>query len=232
MPNKYVDFVSDEEFLECVKWVCDAYPKNISEIDMKKLHKNTIDPIKQIFDMVTGELSYEDWLKKENFRQVDKTVNNRIGEFHQMLLGKIDGWSDLGVGDLTKVDLKKNDNGIFIELKNKENTVNADSKNKLREKIEAVLETYPDSIVYWAYILSSNGDSGEDMWKLKGFEDNVKVRKIWGKQVYQLITGDSDGLEKVWKALPIVISDIIKKKVNLPEQDLKILQDFFESAFH
>ena len=33
MVNKYVDFVSDEDFLECIKWVCDSYPIN-DKIDM------------------------------------------------------------------------------------------------------------------------------------------------------------------------------------------------------
>ena len=87
--NKYLDFISDRDLLECVQWVCDAYPENASEIDMERLHKNTLDPFKLFFDIFNRGDNVEDWLKVENARQIDKKVNNKIGEFHQKLLGKI-----------------------------------------------------------------------------------------------------------------------------------------------
>ena len=76
----------------------------------------------------------------ELLRQSDKTINTKIGEFHQELLSKVNGWVDLGIGDETEVDLKKEDNSIFIELKNKYNTVNSSSTKTCREKLENILE--------------------------------------------------------------------------------------------
>lgn len=126
--NKFVDFVSDEDFLECVRKVVEAYQsldENVTPTSILKESKNTIDEFKTIFDVCVNQISFDEWLKFELTRQQDKTINNKIGEFHQELLGKVDGWIDLGIGDETEIDLKKEDNAVFIELKNKYNTMNS-----------------------------------------------------------------------------------------------------------
>jgi len=228
--NKYVDFVSDSDFLECIKWVCDAYPEDVDEIDMKSLQKNTLDPFKMTFDMINNNISSDDWLKKEKIRQKDKSINNRIGDFHQKLFGKVKGWNDLGTGDSSKVDLKNDDETIFIELKNKENTVNSDSKDKVRDKLEKIIEGKKNVKAYWAYILSQKGDSGERIWKYHNKEDN-NLRVIWGKNVYELITGDKDAMDKVLSAIPIAIKDYLKSKYNLKENDSKRIRDVFNASF-
>ena len=230
MTNRFVDFVSDSNFLDCVKWVCDSYPKGESKVDIKWMKRNTIDPFKQVFDIINTNINVETWIIKEKFRQEDKTINNTIGEFHQKLLGKVAGWVDLGTGDQTQVDLRKRDNSVFIELKNKSNTVNADSKSKVREKLERAVSSYPKAIGYWAYILGTGGKSGEDIWKYKG-KINPRIKRIWGKNVYQLVTGDPDALFKVWKALPTAIKEVLKNGNTLSPSEAGKLLEFFASSF-
>ena len=120
--NKYVEFVSDEDFLECVRKVVESY---------QTLDENVIDEFKTIFDVCVNQINFDEWLKFELTRQQDKTINNKIGEFHQELLGKVDGWVDLGMGDETEIDLKKEDNTVFVELKNKYNTMNSSSEKRI-----------------------------------------------------------------------------------------------------
>ena len=228
--NKYVDFVSDEHFFECVKWVCDSYPEKNEKVDLESLQKNIIDPFKMVFDIINGELCVDDWIVNERIRQADKTINNRIGDFHQKLLGGVRGWINLKTGDQSKVDLKKDDDSIFIELKNKFNTVNSDSLSKVREKLKKAVSDHPKAIAYWAYIIEKDGSSYESEWIYLG-ENNPKIRKIWGSNVYQLITGDKQALEKVWKILPVVISDVLGDKTNISQEDMKKLIELFEYAF-
>ena len=73
---------------------------------MKRLRKNGIDIFKMLFDVVNSNISVDDWVKNEVIRQSDKSINNKVGEFHQKLLGGVKGWVDLGIGDDSKVDLK------------------------------------------------------------------------------------------------------------------------------
>lgn len=229
MPNKYVDFVSDDHFLSCVKWVCSAYPNDQQKTDKEWLQRNGIDPFKMVFDITNGSIDLDALLSNEILRQNDKTAGGRIGDFHQKLLGGTNGWTDLGVGDETKVDLKKDDDTIFIELKNKYNTVNSDSLNSVRRKLDSITKKYVGSVAYWAYIVEKNGTSGESEWVYRG-ENNPNLKKIWGSKVYELVTGDPDALVKTWNALSSAISDVLGSD-RLSKSDLNELQSWFSDAF-
>ncbi len=230
MTNQYVDFVSDEHFLKCVKWVCDAYLDPSLKLDKTWLQRNGVDPFKMVFDIVVRNRNFESLMEQEKSRQYDKKSGGRIGDFHQKLLGGVDGWVDLGVGDESKVDLKKEDNTIFIELKNKHNTVNSDSLNSVRQKLEKITKDFPKSVAYWAYVIEKNGTSGESEWIYLG-DNNPKLKKIWGSKLYELITGKSDALEKTWMALPIAIKDILSDSKTISSSDMKELQIWFKDAF-
>jgi len=230
MANQYVDFVSDEHFLKCVKWVCDAYLDPSLKLDKTWLQRNGVDPFKMVFDIVVRNRNFESLMEQEKSRQYDKKSGGRIGDFHQKLLGGVNGWVDLGVGDESKVDLKKEDNTIFIELKNKHNTVNSDSLNSVRQKLEKITKDFPKSVAYWAFVIEKNGTSGESEWIYLG-DNNPKLKKIWGSKLYELITGKQDALEKTWMALPIAIKDILKDSKTISSSDMKELQIWFKDAF-
>lgn len=232
--NKYVEFVSDEDFLECVKHVIDFYLSDEYQeepMTVLKESKNGIDAIKTIFDITVKQIGFDGWANKEMERQQDKTINNKIGEFHQELLGKVEGWVDLGVGDETEIDLKKEDNTVFIELKNKHNTMNSSSTKTCREKLENVIEQYPDATAYWAYIISRKYRSENRVWKYQGREDE-KIRRISGDLLYEMITGDSNALEKVYEAIPKAIVDLLGEDYKLLPYDEKLMKEFQEFIYH
>lgn len=232
--NKYVNFVSDKDFLECVKHVVDFYLSDEYKeepITVLKESKNDIDAIKTIFDITVKQIGFDGWANKELERQQDKTINNKIGEFHQELLGKVDGWVDLGIGDETEIDLKKEDNSVFIELKNKHNTMNSSSTKTCREKLENVIEQYPNATAYWAYIISRKYKSENRVWKYQGRE-NEKIRRISGDLLYEMITGDSDALEKVYEAIPKAIVDILGEDYKLLPYDEKLMKEFQNFIYH
>lgn len=232
--NKYVEFVSDEDFLECVKHIIDFYLSDEYQeepMTVLKESKNGIDAIKTIFDITVKQIGFDGWANKEMERQQDKTINNKIGEFHQELLGKVEGWVDLGVGDETEIDLKKEDNTVFIELKNKHNTMNSSSTKTCREKLENVIEQYPDATAYWAYIISRKYRSENRVWKYQGREDE-KIRRISGDLLYEMITGDSNALEKVYEAIPKAIVDLLGEDYKLLPYDEKLMKEFQEFIYH
>lgn len=229
MPNKYVDFVSDEHFLKCVEHVCKGYYE--SKIDIQELKDNGLDPFKIIFDIINKKVNFDKWVTEEGKRQQDKSLNNRIGEFHQLLLGGTKEWTDLGVGDDSKLDLIKKDYSIAIELKNKFNTVNGDSADKVRDKLEAFVNNNKSSKAYFAYIIEKDNSSGEKTWTKRKRLAEDRIRKIWGASVYELITGDKESLKKTLDILPIAISDYFKGQVKIAEVDLEKIQNFFADAF-
>ena len=223
MSNTYVDFVSDGDFEDCVKWVVTGYQGNGNS------RKNGIDPFKTVFDMYNNNLTFDSWKNLESIRQVDKTVNNKIGEFHQKLLGCVDGWEDLQTGDVA--DISNDTKTIFIELKNRWNTVKGSDMIHVWEKLLKITTIdYPGSLAYWGFINEKNGTSGESVWTHQG-NANPNVKKIWGNNIYKMVTGKSDSLEKMWTALPNVLDVVLGKKTVLNLTDKKNLITWFKSGY-
>ena len=55
--NKYVDFISDQDFMHCIENLFNAYENTKNEYTEKQFYKNKIDPIKLSFDMKFNNLS-------------------------------------------------------------------------------------------------------------------------------------------------------------------------------
>ena len=239
--NKYVTFVSDEIFLEEVKKVVNAYAtdEDLSKTPIEVLFnsKETIDQFKTIFDIYSNRFSLAEWINFEIPRQHDKTASNRVGDFHQNLLGRVDGWVNLGRGDPSGMDLKKEDDSIWIELKNKYNTLNSSSLRDTRFKCEELAEKYPNAKIYWAYIVSPNYESFDITWEYKDNKKNVvhevnsNIRNIAGEQVYTLVTGDETAFKQLFDALPKAINDIKLGKYNLTPKDQLVFEKYKQQIF-
>ena len=165
------------------------------------------------------------WKHFEIIRQNDKSINNKIGEFHQNLLGCVEGWIDLGRGDETGVDLKNEDETIFIELKNKHNTMNASSSKTCRENLENILKKYPNATVYWAVIIDKNYISEDIPWEYKGNMSD-QIRKISGDKLYALVTGKEDAYEQLFSAISSAINDILDADYYLSYLDHEKIEEF------
>lgn len=233
MSHEYVDFVEDEDFLECVQHVCDAYANFFEDMSKEKLQSNGVDPIKMTFDMRKIDGSFESWMIREKLRQDDKTAGMAIGEFHQMLLGRVEGWKDLKTGDGTHLDLQKEDDTAWMELKNKENTVNSSSQYKMRERLEAVNESYPDCKCYWAYIVAMNGKSYDTIWwpYVNAKNRNENIRKLSGDKIYEIVTGNPGNLKKTLDALQKAIPVVCDDSKPISDADVDKLNDWFKDAF-
>ena len=233
--NKYVEFVSDEIFREEVKKVLDSYPdenqKILEPVDLLKKSKSGLDEFKIMFDMCNNGLTFKEWTDAEIVRQNGKSVENKMGEFHQQLLGRVEGWEDLGIGDNSHVDLKNKERHIYIELKNRKNTTNGDSGKAVRQKLEKIIEEDSEAVAYWAYIIHGTYKSENTLWSKKGFEDNERIRRISCDKVYELVTGDPNALKKTFDAIPIAISDILNKKIEFSDEDKKLINEYKEYIF-
>lgn len=199
--------------------------------------RETVDQFKTLFDIYSNRFSLNDWINFEIPRQHDKTASNRVGDFHQNLLGRVDGWVNLGRGDPSGMDLKKEDDSVWIELKNKYNTMNSSSLRDTRFKCEELAEKYPDALIYWAYIVSPNYDSFDVTWVYRDNKENTvhelndKIRNIGGKAVYTLVTGDETAFEQLFDAIPKAINDIRKTRYNLTPKDQLIFEEYKKLIF-
>jgi Eco47II restriction endonuclease len=207
MKNKYVNFISDEHLLACVGNLHKSYLKAKNNISKRNFYSNKVDTIKLAFDAKFNALDEESLIQAEILRQIDKSINNSIGTFHEQILGGIEGFE---VGNLSGFDIKAKDDTLFADIKNKHNTMNSSSAEALFQKLARYADTYKKAKCYWVQILAKG--SFNDHWsgEINGKEySHSRVYKISGDQFYALLSGQDDALFQLYKFLPIAIKDYL-----------------------
>lgn len=207
MKNKYVDFISDEHLISCIANLHKAYLKAKNNITKKNFYANKVDTIKLTFDAKFNNIDEESLIQAEVLRQIDKSINNSIGTFHEQILGGIKGYE---VGNLSGFDIKANDDSLFADIKNKHNTMNSSSAESLFQKLARYADTYKKANCYWVQILAKGSFNEKWISEINGKEySHSRVFKISGDQFYALLSGQSDALFQLYKALPVAIKDYL-----------------------
>jgi translation elongation factor EF-G len=208
MKNKYVNFISDEHLLTCIGNLHNAYLKAKNNITKKNFYSNKVDTIKLTFDSKFNDIDEEKLIQSEILRQIDKSINNSIGTFHEQVLGGIKGFE---AGNLSGYDIKATDNTLFADIKNKHNTMNSSAAEALFQKLKRYADDYKQAKCYWVQILAKG--SFCELWSgdINGKEySHSRVYKISGDQFYALLSGQQDAMFQLYKALPSAINDYLK----------------------
>jgi hypothetical protein len=208
MKNKYVNFITDEHLLNCIGNLHKAYLKAKSNISKQNFYSNKVDTIKLTFDSKFNGIDQESLIQSEILRQIDKSINNSIGTFHEQILGGIEGFE---LGNLSGFDIKAKDDTLFADIKNKHNTMNSSSAEALFQKLSRYANDYKKAKCYWVQILAKS--SFCELWTgdINGKEYNhSRVYKISGDKFYAMLSGQDDAFFQLYKVLSIAIKDYLK----------------------
>ena len=212
-----LDWISKDELVAiCRSLLQEAKPKK-AELD----YRNVVDPFSALFDITVNDMTYDDWIKAEVRRQQQKSLQNAIGKFHQTVLGAVDGWEDLGVGNI--VDLRNKSRKIVAEVKNKYNTVKGSDKIGVYEELarwRGADKNHRDYTAYYVQILVKNGSfdcpftpSDNTKAGAKAAPDE-KIREIDGRSFYKLVTGSETAIDDLYSVLPEVLAKASDNKLD------------------
>lgn len=208
MANEYVNFITDEHLLTCVENLYKSYLKAKKNISKRSFYTNKVDTIKLTFDAKFNDINEDDLIQSEILRQIDKSINNSIGTFHEQVLGGIKGFE---VGKLSGFDIRAEDDTLFADIKNKHNTMNSSSAEALFQKLARYADDYKKAKCYWVQILAKGSFNEHWEGEINGKEySHSRVFKISGDQFYALLSGQDDALFQLYKALPKAIDDYLK----------------------
>lgn len=217
-------FISEEDFTNHVKATIEKYGEKLESFDLKRFNKNIIDPIKLLFDKNVYHASWDEIVGNEIFRQRDKSNNNDIGYFHQRIFqyienchvpanGKEGGWD---VIYKNPVGIPIPDAGyvhtVYVEMKNKHNTMNSSSGEKTFIKMQNQLLNDDDCACFLVEAIAKHSQNIK-------WETTVDKRKVGHKlirrvsldQFYALVTGQEDAFYQVCMALPAVIEKAVQE---------------------
>lgn len=205
--NKYnLGFISDENIFKHVKETVQQYSANIN---LKEFNKNIVDPIKLTFDAKVYRRTLKEVVDSECIRQMDKSNNNHIGYFHQNLFRYAgNGWSVPAVG----FDVVNEEKHIFVEMKNKHNTMNSAAAQKTYMKMQNKIIRDSKATCMLVEVIATR--SQDKTWVAtvdKERFENEHIRRVSMDKFYEIVFGDPLAFAKLCKALPSILDDVIKE---------------------
>lgn len=204
----YLSFVSDSHLLSCINILYSAYNQCKQTMTLEKFYSNKIDPIKFVFDMKFNNIQPKEYIDLEILLQNDKTISNAIGLFHQNMLGGISGFENMGTGN--GCDIKKMDNTIYAEVKNKHNTMNSSSAEATYQKLQNVANEHPNATCYLVEIIAKK--SQDMLWAAtlnNQYYCHSRIRKISADKFYALATGIENAFKELCQVLPRATNDYL-----------------------
>ena len=224
-------FISESDFTEHVKSTIEKYGEKLESFDVKRFNKNIIDPIKLIFDKTVYRSTWEEIVSNEIFRQRDKSNNNDIGYFHQRIFqyimncrvpdnGKEGGW-DVIYENEEGIKLPDGDivHHIYVEMKNKHNTMNSASAGKTYIKMQNQLLMDDDCACFLVEAIAQKSQNIK--WETTVDKNKVshkRIRRVSLDKFYALVTGEEDAFYQMCMVLPEIIENVVNdgKSVNTP----------------
>lgn len=207
MKNYNLSFISEDNFLKHVQHTVENYYRYIESFDLKRFSKNTVDPFKLTFDMHLQNIPANILIKTEILRQQDKSINNLIGFFHQNIFQYIDGWKVPEKG----FDIISTSRNIYVEMKNKHNTMNSSSSQKTYINMQQQLIKDPTSLCILVEIISKKRQANSWKISLNGRQtQNKNIKKYSIDEFYKLVTGDEMAFYKICQNISVFICKAIK----------------------
>ena len=218
----HLGFIKEEDFVQHVTATIEKYGEKLESFNIKRFNSNIIDPIKMIFDKTVYQTSWEEMIGNEIFRQRDKSNNNDIGYFHQRIFQFIDnchvpengaegGW-DVIYKDENGITLPDGDivHTVYVEMKNKHNTMNSASAGKTYIKMQSQLLDDDDCACFLVEAIAQRSQN----IKWETTVDKVKVghkliRRVSIDKFYSLVTGEEDAFYQMCMVLPEVIQKTV-----------------------
>lgn len=211
-------FITEEEFLQHVRATIEKYDEKLNSFDLDRFNKNIVDPIKLIFDKTVYHLTWDEIVKNEIFRQRDKSNNNDIGYFHQRIFQYIEncevpntGW-DVVYKNPDGIDIVDGNrvHTVFVEMKNKHNTMNSASSAKTFIKMQGQILRDDDCACFLVEAISKESQNIKWETSVDGQREGHKlIRRVSLDQFYTLVTGQEDAFYQMCMALPNVIQKAV-----------------------
>ena len=204
MKTYNLGFISDEDIFNHVKETVTRYSANI---DLAAFNKNIIDPIKLTFDAKVYGRTIEEVVASECMRQMDKSNNNHIGYFHQNLFRYAgNGWTVPKEG----FDVVNEEKHIFVEMKNKHNTMNSAASQKTYMKMQQKIVRDSKAISMLVETIAAHSQNKTWVVTVDGEQfNNDHIRRVSMDKFYEIVFGDAFAFAKLCKALPDILDDVI-----------------------
>ncbi len=180
-----------------------------------------------IFDKTVYNATWDEIISNEIFRQRDKANNNDIGYFHQRIFqyidkcrvpdnGKEGGW-DVIYENPNSIEIPSvgTVSRVYVEMKNKHNTMNSASAGKTFIKMQNQLLKDDDCACFLVEAIAQRSQNIK--WETTVDKNKVGhklIRRVSIDRFYALVTGEDDAFYKMCMVLPKTIKNAVDELGN------------------
>ena len=223
-----LDFISEENFKKHVSDTIANYGEKLKPYDLKRFNSNIVDPVKLIFDKTVYQYSWEEIIKNEIFRQRDKASNNDIGYFHQRIFEYMKGctvpkagWDVIFQPD-HRIEVPEcgTVKTVYVEMKNKHNTMNSASTGKTYIKMQSQLLKDDDCACFLVEAIAKRSQNIAWAVSVDGTKQKHRnIRRVSMDEWYRIVTGQEDAFYEMCMILPEVIQEVVSSSetVSVPK---------------
>ena len=181
-----LNFISDENFSKHIRETIEHYGDNLQSFNLRKFNSNIVDPIKLLFDKNIYGSTWEEIIVSEIFRQRDKSNNNTIGYFHQNIFRYIAdctvpkaGW-DIIFKRTGGIEFAgDNVSTVYVEMKNKHNTMNSSAIAKTYMKMQGQLLSDNDCACFLVEVIAKKSQNIPWTISLDGLrQHHPRIRRV------------------------------------------------------
>lgn len=224
-----LSFINNVDLIKCIdnlfhKVLALYAPIDNNEKAWHRRHfwKNGVDPFAIVASTIIGgrDAIEKHLIEVENIRQIDKTISNAIGYFHQEILGHLDGCVNPGTNGEIDLIVERPTLKLIAEIKNKWNTTKGDDKTQPYDKLNRLIDSeYQGYTAYYVCMIPTPKIRGYKVIN-KPFTPSKKkirrplredIREIDGKSFYHLLTGKPDSLFGLYEVFPKLLAYCINQ---------------------
>lgn len=239
-------FVTEANFRRLVYDTVCRYDQILEPYSIKEFNSNLIDPIKMLFDKMIYDKDWEYVINDEIMRQRDKSNNNDIGYFHQRMFetikncevpenGDKGGWDIIYTPEFPLVENIEGKNysisRIYIEMKNKHNTMNKASGDDTFTKMNNQIALDQNSMCFLVEAIAQKSQNIKWERQIKKISmSHPLIRRVSIDKLYAIVTGQDDAFYQICLILPQIIKEeVAKSGITIPDdtvyEELKDIAD-------
>lgn len=213
--NFILPFISQRNFEKHVAETIASYSDALKAMDLAAFNRNVIDPVKLTFDTHLFKKSIEEIIGAEIHRQRDKSNSNSIGYFHQNLFRYIKN-CEVPEHGFDIIFSEENGSKIYVEMKNKHNTMNSSSSQKTYIGMQNRIMKEPGCQCWLVEIIAPSSRNIPWGTSVNGSHcEDTRIRRVSIDQFYAKVTGVENAFALICKQLPITIEKLISQN-NVP----------------
>ncbi len=195
MQNYNLGFISNKLIFKHVKETVLRYR---TFINLDEFNSNIIDPIKLTFDAKVYGKSFEEIVESECIRQIDKSNTNHIGYFHQNIFKYAgNGWEVPAKG----FDVINDKLHLYVEMKNKHNTMNSSSSQATYMKMQKKLLEDCEATCMLVEVIASKSQDIPWTASVNGTRfEHKRIRRVSIDRFYEIVFGEADAFYKLCRS--------------------------------